>query len=195
MSGLGGNEKWMRPVNISVGNKKNGRGGQARADGCPAVSLPSSREGVSRCHVVEQPVIDCHEISTSQCWREGECPQNPKQQTKRRYEVQRTAPKSWEQKVALMWAWVWEAAQQRAARGACIPSFGGRWKQKEKICSGLNSNNHSSATCYFKIREGEGYLGEVSLPFSITDCLERYGNVKMHCQRELVLSLCCATFI
>lgn len=50
---------------------KNGSGGQARADGYLAVSLPSSREGVSTCHV-EQPVIGCREISISQSWRKGE---------------------------------------------------------------------------------------------------------------------------
>lgn len=40
------------------------------------------------------------------------------------------AHKSWEQK-ALMWPWVWEGAQQRAAHGACASSFGGRWQQKK----------------------------------------------------------------
>lgn len=66
--------------NIFAGDetKKNGSGEQARADGYPAVSLPSLREGVSTCHVAEQPAVDCHEISTSQSWRKGECLQKPK---------------------------------------------------------------------------------------------------------------------
>jgi len=130
--------------------KKNGGDSQARADGCPAVGLPSFREGLSRCPVVEQPVIDCHEISPLEAGGKENACKNPKQQTKRRCGVQRTGDKSWEQKGALMWTWMWEAAQQRTARGACASSFGGRWQQKErKICFGLNTKYHSSAASYF----------------------------------------------
>lgn len=112
--------------------KRNGSGGQAGADGYPALSLPSLKEGVSRCHVVEQPVTDCHEISISRRWRKGEHLQNPKAAKQKEVSGVRMGHKSWEQKAALMWAWAWEAAQPRAAHGACASSFEGHWQQEKE---------------------------------------------------------------
>lgn len=68
----------MRPVNTFVGDKEKWKWWSGQADGYPTVSLPSLQEGVSRCHVVEQPVIDCHEISISQSYRKKESLQKPK---------------------------------------------------------------------------------------------------------------------